>query len=80
MQDIQNIREITDSELRLVCGGASSPTDHTTHTDAQVSVRASATGGRFHLDEAVAETKSIGITAQGESVSSTVGFALALAL
>ncbi len=77
MQDIQNIREITDSELRFVCGGSSSPT---THTDAQVSVRASATGGHFHLDEAVAETKSISIATQGESVSSTVGFALALAL
>jgi acyl dehydratase len=80
MQHVQNIREITDGELRFVCGGSSSPTDNTTHTDTQVSVRASATGGHFHLDEAVAETKSIGITAQGESVSSTVGFALALAL
>ncbi len=80
MQDTQNIREIPDSELHFVCGGSSSSTDHTTHTDAQVSVRASAAGGRFHLDEAVAETKSISIAAQGESVSSTVGFALALAL
>lgn len=80
MQDRQDIREITDKELQFVCGGISSSTNHPAHTDAQVSVRASATGGQFHLDEAVAETKSIGIAAQGESVSSTVGFALALAL
>ncbi len=79
MQNLQNIREINDRELDLVCGG-SSHSPYTAHTDAGVSVHANATGGYLHFDAVIAKTKSISITTHGESVSSTVGFALAIAL
>ena len=79
MQDPQNIREIDDRELNLVCGG-SSHSPYTAYTDAAVSVHASAAGGYLHFDAVIAKTKSISITTHGESISSTVGFALAFAL
>lgn len=79
MQDLQNMREINEEELDLVCGG-SSHSLYIAHTDAGVSVHASATGGYLHFDAVIAKTKSISITTQNESVSSTIGFALALAL
>lgn len=79
MQGLQNIREMNDQELDLVYGGRVHSI-HAAYTDAQVSVHADATGGYFHLDAVLAETKSVSITAAGESVSSSVGFALALAL
>lgn len=79
MQDLQNMREINEEELDLACGG-SSHSLYTAHTDAGVSVHASATGGSLHFDAGIAKTKSISITTQNESVSSTIGFALALAL
>lgn len=76
MQTLHTIRELNDQELKTVVGGTLS----STHTDAQVSVQASAQGGHFHIDTVTAKTTSVSITTHGESASSAVGFTLALAL
>ena len=73
---MQNFQELNDEELETVVGGS----HHHSHTDAQVTVQANANGGYLHIDKVLARTKSISITADGESVSAAVGFSIAIAI
>ena len=74
---MQNFQELNDEELETVVGGSH---HHSSHTDAQVTVQANASGGRLHIDRVITKTKSISITADGESVSTVVGFGIAIAI
>lgn len=75
MQDIQ-IRELSDQQLAAVSGGFG----HYSFANSGVSAGASASGGHLGIDVAFADTKTFSATAQGESVSVSVGFAMGLAL
>ena len=75
---MQNFQELNDEELETVVGG--SHHHHSSHTDAQVTVQANADGGYLHIDKVITKTKSVSITADGESVSTVVGFGIAIAI
>ena len=75
---MHNFQELSDEELETVVGG--SHHHQSSHTNAQISVQASADGGVLHIDQVFAKTKSISITTGGESVSAVVGFAIAIAI
>ncbi len=76
MQNSYPIYEINDEELNTIVGGSLSYT----HTDAQVSVQASAEGGQFHMDTVAAKTQSFSITSHGESASAAAGATVAIAV
>jgi hypothetical protein len=91
MQDFRTIQDLTDQELAIVGGGhrnhgaplvnQNTPINvQDTLTSADVSVNAHAAGGAFHIDRAIAQTKSITIYENGESVSIAFGFAIGMAL
>ncbi len=69
--------ELNEQELEQVAGGRH---HQGSYTNAQINVQASANGGSLHIDTVLANTKSISITSHGESVSTAVGFAIAIAI
>ena len=91
MQEFHTIQELTDQELAIISGGhrhhgaplanQNTPVNvQDALTSASVSVDAHATGGALHIDRAIAQTKSITIYENGESVSIAFGFAIGIAI
>ncbi len=77
---MQNFQELNDEELETVVGGSHHHSSHSSHTDAQVNVQANANGGYLNINKVITRTKSVSITADGESVSTVVGFGIAIAI
>lgn len=91
MQNLQVIQELSDQDLAAISGGLRlhGGPDFSSNartavqngaSSANVSVDAHAGGGLFHLDTAFAQTKSISIYKDGESVSMAFGFAIGIAI
>jgi bacteriocin-like protein len=67
--------ELSESELEQVIGGR-----NYTYTSVGADVQASAGGGNLGITITLTRTESNSVLLQGESVSSAVGFALAIAI
>ncbi|GAC1358964.1 MAG: hypothetical protein NVS2B12_17650 [Ktedonobacteraceae bacterium] len=79
---MQSFQELNDEQLETVVGGrhhhSHGPTTGTTSTG--VGAQGSANGGILHIDKVYARTLGVSVGSNGESVSTAIGFALAIAI